>query len=218
MAPAAPARSASSTGLSAAPAAAARPRVEPTTLARWSRAMSDVAADAGGERAADTPTAALSLRELRARHAADRHAHDDGLRQPEAGSTSRAAAAPEPRGEPLLVAARPAAIAADHSAAPGGGSTEPLHALIESCCSRLWVSDRGDAAAPRGVMLDLGGWMPGCTLEVARAAGTLRIVLRGVHDEWRERLERELHGLSAGLAETLGCAVVTAVEARGAMR
>lgn len=120
----------------------------------------------------------------------------------------------------IIGSAMPATMAADQIAASStAGATDQLQSLIESCCSRMWVSDRGDGAnAPRGVMLDLGSWMPGCTLEVARAAGTLRIMLRGVDDARRVGLERELEGLSAGLAESLGCQVVTAVESRGAMR
>jgi hypothetical protein len=167
----------------------------------------------GGPPAPDT-LAALSLRELRARHIDHRQAQFD------AGSDTRAAGErSDTHGEPVIIGtAMPAAIVADQLHEPGSaGATEQLQSLVESCCSRLWVSD-GGAAASHGVMLDLGSWMPGCTLEVARAAGALRVTLRGVHDERRNGLERELEDLSAGLAEKLGCPVVTAVESRAAMR
>ena len=92
---------------------------------------------------------------------------------------------------------------------PASGS-EKLHALIESCCSRLWLSDT-TGRAPQGVMLDLGRWMPGCTVEVAKAAGVLRITLRGVDGGDRSRLEEELQALGEGLAHKLGCQVVASV-------
>lgn len=98
--------------------------------------------------------------------------------------------------------------AADGVTAVGG--KEQLHALIESCCSRLWVNDGGSRAA-QGVMLDLGRWLPGCTVEVAKAAGVLRITLRGVDGSERARLEDELQSLGDGLADKLGCKVVAAV-------
>ena len=98
----------------------------------------------------------------------------------------------------------------DVSAAEAANGNEQLHALIESCCSRLWVSD-GASRVPQGVMLDLGRWMPGCTVEVAKAAGVLRITLRGVEGSERARLEDELQGLGHGLADKLGCKVVAAV-------
>jgi hypothetical protein len=88
--------------------------------------------------------------------------------------------------------------------------TEQLHALIESCCNRLWVND-GGVRGQQGVMLDLGRWMPGCTVEVAKAAGVLRITLRGVEGGERTRLEDELQGLGDALATKLGCQVVAAV-------
>jgi hypothetical protein len=90
------------------------------------------------------------------------------------------------------------------------GGTEQLHALIESCCNRLWVND-GGVRGQQGVMLDLGRWMPGCTVEVAKAAGVLRITLRGVEGSERTRLEDELQGLGDALANKLGCQVVAAV-------
>jgi hypothetical protein len=171
-------------------------------------------------------TPSLSLRELSLRHASHRQtpidrgwdvAHAEALERDRQERTAAAVDAPPSFPAPGASganAADPTALTRDSA-----GATDQLQSLIESCCSRMWVSDGADrAGAPRGVMLDLGSWMPGCTLEVARAAGTLRIMLRGVHDERRAGLERELEGLSAGLAESLGCQVVTAVESRGAMR
>jgi hypothetical protein len=98
----------------------------------------------------------------------------------------------------------------DLSAAEVANGDEQLHALIESCCSRLWVSD-GASRVPQGVMLDLGRWMPGCTVEVAKVAGVLRITLRGVEGSERARLEDELQDLGHGLADKLGCKVVASV-------
>jgi hypothetical protein len=101
-----------------------------------------------------------------------------------------------------------AGVNADGVAAVDG--KQQLHALIESCCSRLWVND-GGGRTPQGVLLDLGRWMPGCTVEVAKAAGVLSITLRGVDGAERARLEDELQGLGEGLADKLGCKVVAAV-------
>jgi hypothetical protein len=229
---------------------AARPQVEQARLARWSSAMSAAARGASvsgsapgaasdqrpsvaqpDDRVAPYPLgvstesdtlAALSLRELRARHVDhQRTSFGTDLTNPESGHGSRAATEQlEPRGEPAVIGTTtPAALAAADQMheSSRAGATKQLHSLVESCCGRLWVSD-GGAATSHGVMLDLGSWMPGCTLEVARAAGALRVTLRGVHDERRNGLERELEDLSAGLAERLGCPVVTAVESRAARR
>jgi hypothetical protein len=105
------------------------------------------------------------------------------------------------------------------TATPSDGTTgssnpaEQLQSLVESCCNRLWVSD-GAGGIPQGVMLDLGRWMPGCTIEVAKAAGVLRITLRGVDEGRRWLLDQELLSLGDALAQKLGCQVVAAVEAQ----
>lgn len=158
---------------------------------------------------------ALPLSALRGRHASHRDSRLD------AASADRANAERSPL-QPTTPAATadawmarvqappsPDGAVAFDAVNPAGGS-EQLHALIESCCSRLWVSD-GGGRVPQGVMLDLGRWMPGCTVEVAKAAGVLRITLRGVEGSDRQRLEEELTGLGDGLAQKLGCQVVAAV-------
>lgn len=96
----------------------------------------------------------------------------------------------------------------------GAGRGGQLQALIESSCSRLWVDDAGGRGV-QGVMLDLGHWLPGCTVELAKAAGVLRVTLRGVDDAQRVGAEAELLGLGEDLALKLGCRVVTAVAGEG---
>ncbi len=164
----------------------------------------------------DTHSAhALPLSALRGRHAS----HRDG--RLDAASAERANSERLPLQPSTPVASADAWVARlqapqspDSSAASDAVSPaedgEQLHALIESCCSRLWLSD-GGGRVPPGVMLDLGRWMPGCTLEVAKVAGVLRITLRGVEGNDRQRLEEELTGLGDGLAQKLGCQVVAAV-------
>jgi hypothetical protein len=94
-----------------------------------------------------------------------------------------------------------------------GLHADRLQPLIESCCDRLWVSD-GRGGAPQGVLLDLGRWMPGCTIEVARAAGVLHLQLRGVDEARRRPLQQQLDTLGDALAHKLGCQVVGTVQAR----
>ncbi len=158
---------------------------------------------------------ALPLSTLRGMHANHRFGRLDAAASDSVNTehSSRLQTTPNVTADLLMprVQALPSAdvgVASD-GVSPVGGK-EQLHALIESCCSRLWVSDGGGRAAP-GVMLDLGRWMPGCTVEVARASGGLRITLRGVDGADRARLEEELQGLGDGLAEKLGCKVVAAV-------
>jgi hypothetical protein len=158
---------------------------------------------------------ALPLSELRGLHANHRQSRFDAslLDSPQSETSATQQVNTAVNADLLMprVQAHPsmdARGAADGVAAVGGN--EQLHALIESCCSRLWVNDGGSRAA-QGVMLDLGRWMPGCTVEVAKAAGVLRITLRGVDGAERARLEDELQGLGDGLADKLGCKVVAAV-------
>lgn len=162
---------------------------------------------------------ALSLSALRGMHAHHRDGRlDAGLGTPsfdslETEHSSKHTATPTAMAGLLMPRIQTQVLAdtgmvTDGVAAVGGN--EKLHELIESCCSRLWVND-GGGRAPQGVMLDLGRWMPGCTVEVAKAAGVLRITLRGVDGAERARLQDELQGLGDGLAEKLGCQVVAAV-------
>lgn len=165
---------------------------------------------------------ALSLSALRGLHASHRQGKGDTAMSAvsDEGSATQAphaASVPEWGGPPALGLTHAAASPA--AQADGGGVDgaairgEQLQSLVESCCSRLWVSE-GSGGAPRGVMLDLGRWMPGCTIEVAKAAGVLRITLRGVEEGQRWLVEQELGNLGEGLAEQLGCRVVAAVAAQ----
>jgi hypothetical protein len=86
----------------------------------------------------------------------------------------------------------------------------PMAALMDACCSRLWIDDRGLRA--QAVMLDLGRALPGCTAEVARHGGTLQIRLRGVDEARRTEFEDGLAVLAAELSAKLGCRVVAAVQ------
>ena len=147
---------------------------------------------------------ALPLSELRGRHASHRYNHLDAT-VTEGVDAERNALQATPRSLPPSADAAPA----NDSVTTASGSQQ-LHALIESCCSRLWVSDEA-GRGPQGVMLDLGRWMPGCTMEVAKAAGVLRITLRGVEGSASPRLEGELMDLGEGLAQKIGCQVVAAV-------
>jgi hypothetical protein len=101
-------------------------------------------------------------------------------------------------------------VAGNEGAVTVGGS-EQLQSLIESCCSRLWINDAGGGAA-QGVLLDLGRWMPGCTIEIARAAGVLRVTLRGAEGDRLSDLAQGLDSLGDRLARKLGCQVVAAIE------
>ena len=165
---------------------------------------------------ADPDTArTLPLSALRGLHASHRMGRQDAgeqdgidgsrsARQQASSSSTAALLMPSAQALPVVELQ---ATAEDVNPARG---SDQLHALIESCCSRLWVSD-ASGHAPQGVMLDLGRWMPGCTVEVAKAAGMLRITLRGVDGSERSRFEEELQGLGADLAQKLGCQVVAAV-------
>ncbi|XVJ69175.1 MAG: hypothetical protein HEQ39_05620 [Rhizobacter sp.] len=160
-------------------------------------------------------TRALPLSALRGLHAHHRQSRFDAALPDRVNAEGSAAATTALNATADLLMPRiqaqpsPDAGVATNSVGAVGGK-EQLHALIESCCSRLWVND-GGGRAPQGVMLDLGRWMPGATIEVAKAAGVLRITLRGVDGAERARLEDELQGLGDGLAEKLGCQVVAAV-------
>jgi hypothetical protein len=106
-----------------------------------------------------------------------------------------------------------AAVAAATAVAPPVADDTPpqaaLPALVAAHCERLWVSDdRG------GVLLDLGRWLPGCSVELARRGGALYVTFRGVEPERCAALERDAAALADGLARHLGCAVVAAVEGR----
>jgi hypothetical protein len=161
-------------------------------------------------------TRALPLSALRGLHASHRHSRFDATLPDGVNAESSSAAPPTMLNATadLLMPRVTANISAPANTANEGvaavGGNEQLHALIESCCSRLWVND-GGGRAPQGVMLDLGRWMPGCTVEVAKAAGVLRITLRGVDGAERARIEDELQGLGDALADKLGCKVVAAV-------
>lgn len=175
----------------------------------------------GQEPSQTEPARALSLSALRGLHASHRQGKGDtgmnaGSGEGSATRAPHAVSGAEWRGLSALGLAHAASPAEQ---ADGGGVDaaairgERLQSLVESCCSRLWVSE-GSGAAPRGVMLDLGRWMPGCTIEVAKAAGVLRITLRGVEEGQRRLVEQELGSLGEGLAEKLGCRVVAAVAAQ----
>jgi hypothetical protein len=123
----------------------------------------------------------------------------------------------EPGGAPLAAGGwtrplEPAANVVDGPLPVAGQRTE-LHAVIQRSCDRLWV-DASTPGAPQGVMLDLGRWMPGCTVELAKASGQLRITLRGVDADRRVELNDALEGLGEDLAARLGCPVITAVSGR----
>ncbi len=125
---------------------------------------------------------------------------------------------PEPGGVPLAAAGgwtrplEPATNVAD-GPLPVAGQRADVHAVIQRSCDRLWV-DASTPGAPQGVMLDLGRWMPGCTVELAKASGQLRITLRGVDADRRVELDDALEGLGEDLAARLGCPVITAVAGR----
>lgn len=154
----------------------------------------------------------LPLLALRGRHGSHRDARGDE-------GAARDTTEPErkPGSEPPASAAPAAAMATSmHTASSDAADTvastsEQLQSLIASCCDRLWVSD-GANGVPQGLMLDLGRWMPGCTLEVAKAAGALRISMRGVEGDRAESMEKELDALGDDLAARLGCRVVVAVD------
>jgi hypothetical protein len=164
-------------------------------------------------------TPAWPLRALRGLYAIHRPGRFEGATEAEDRHGGRAAlggvTSAGNASTDLLLSRTPSVSSKEPLAQPDGdmdasSGTDQLHALIESCCSRLWVNDVG-SRAPQGVMLDLGRWMPGCTVEVAKAAGVLRITLRGVEGDHRQRVEEELQGLGDGLAKRLGCQVVAAV-------
>jgi hypothetical protein len=160
---------------------------------------------------------ALSLSALRGLHANHRQAKVDASNIGNTGSNSAShQAAPDmqlnDRSGLSLHSTSPAQAApqTDDHAGTSSASSQ-LQSLVESCCNRLWVSE-GAGGVPQGVMLDLGRWMPGCTVEVARTAGVLRVTLRGVDEARRRLVEQELDGLGEALAQKLGCQVVAAVE------
>ncbi len=91
------------------------------------------------------------------------------------------------------------------------GAVEHLTALIASCCERLWIAESARHATP-AVMLDLSGWMPGCTVEVARRQGQLQVRLRGVDPCRRGEVGAGLPRLEEVLAERMGYRIVVSVE------
>jgi hypothetical protein len=164
--------------------------------------------------AAEIPTSrALPLSALRGLHASHRQAKLDA----EVALSSKTTSTSTPNlvsGD--LLGARLQEPSAGQANRQVDGSTSTSHAeqlqsLIESCCSRLWVSEGGGGIA-QGVMLDLGRWMPGCTIEVAKAAGVLRITLRGLDESRRGAVAQELGSLGDALSNKLGCRVVAAIE------
>lgn len=94
-----------------------------------------------------------------------------------------------------------------------------LEALIERHCARVLIQSGAPTPghAPH-VMLDLGRWMPGCSVELARGAGQLRLTLRGVAVQRVQELGSAFEELGEALAQRLGCAVVTAVDSQGERR
>jgi hypothetical protein len=201
-------------------AGASSPTPSPATRLRGlvdPKAAHDASAQ---EPAQAEPARAFSLSALRGLHASHRQGKGDAAMNAGSGEGSATQA---PQAEPGAAWGSLPALGQPHAVSPeaqadGGGIDgaairgEQLQSLVESCCSRLWVSEGG--GAPRGVMLDLGRWMPGCTIEVAKAAGVLRITLRGVEEGQRRLVEQELGSLGEGLAEKLGCRVVAAVAAQ----
>jgi hypothetical protein len=179
-----------------------------------------LSASAGTDAAVDAQTArALPLSALRGLYASHQQGKADA-----AQAFADAAEAPNPQAPTSGLSSadlpmprlHPASSAESTQAADGVGAAnhaEQLQSLIESCCSRLWVSE-SSSGSPHGVMLDLGRWMPGCTIEVAKAAGVLCITLRGVDDGQRSRVGQELDSLGEALAQKLGCRVVAAVTAQ----
>lgn len=208
-----PPRSADST-MDHLTAPASGPPVRADALERWTRAVTTALKPTEDGEMDSSPlqsvqvtsdsARALPLSELRGRHASHRYNHLDAT-VTEGVDAERNALQATPRSLPPSADAAPA----NDSVTTASGSQQ-LHALIESCCSRLWVSDEA-GRGPQGVMLDLGRWMPGCTMEVAKAAGVLRITLRGVEGSASQRLEGELMDLGEGLAQKIGCQVVAAV-------
>lgn len=89
---------------------------------------------------------------------------------------------------------------------------ESLGTLLASCGERLWTQESG-RAGEQGVLLDIGHWLPGCTAEITRAAGLLQLRLQGVPAGRRQAIEQALAELADGMAQRLGCPVLTAVEA-----
>jgi hypothetical protein len=165
--------------------------------------------------AAEIPTSrALPLSALRGLHASHRQAKLDAA---EVALSSQATSSSTPNLAPSDVpGARLQEASTGQANRPVDGSpstphAEQLQSLIESCCSRLWVSE-GGGAVPQGVMLDLGRWMPGCTIEVAKAAGVLRITMRGLDESRRGAVAQELGSLGEALSNKLGCRVVAAIE------
>jgi hypothetical protein len=174
--------------------------------------------DTAQQEAPDTEVMqALSLSALRGLHANHRQARVDAFNL---GNTVGSSASRKPVPDMLL---NDRSVLSQHSNSPAQATTpaddhassssasSQLQSLVESCCNRLWVSE-GAGGTAQGVMLDLGRWMPGCTVEVARTAGVLRVTLRGVDEARRRLVEQELDGLGEALAQKLGCQVVAAVE------
>lgn len=212
------------------------------TQAWEGRDVASAGAPAGPDSAADGRASAIGDRDVGPSSAAQpglrsladwrsRHARHPATRGPQRTEGLPAlptrSAGPRSAGavdDALLSAAWPASAvqppSADADAAAprpsqtGPGSAEELRGLVESCCTRLLVAQGGVAAAP-GVLLDLGRWMPGCSIEVARSAGVLRLTLRGAAAERRGALVEGLDGLRDDLAQALGCAVLVVVDGQG---
>ncbi len=167
---------------------------------------------------ADTPVMqAVSLAALRGLHANHRQAKVDAFQASTTADNALVQKAPPAVALGEVAAFTPQSAAPAQAATPSDGaaasanSVAQLQSLVESCCQRLWVSE-GAGGIPQGVMLDLGRSMPGCTIELAKAAGVLRITLRGVDERLRGLLDQELNSLGAALAHKLGCQVVAQVE------
>jgi len=158
----------------------------------------------------------LPLGALRSRHAGNRHdSSAQGVSGASSADGSVSAIVADSGGvaglqKVGLVSTAFQAEVASPDAQNAGTSAERLHALIESCCDRVWVSDT-TIRSTRAVMLDLGRWMSGCTVEVARQGGVLKVTMRGVDGGQRQSLEGALSELGDVLADRLGCRVVTSV-------
>ncbi|MDT7836040.1 hypothetical protein [Aquabacterium sp. OR-4] len=115
------------------------------------------------------------------------------------------------------LAGEPAAGSAAADGAPGSAQTaasvrsDELRELVQSCCARLWVQAPA-AGAAQGVMLQLDGWMRGCSIELVRGPGGVSLTLRGMPGERRARLAEGLAEVGEALAQSMGCAVVLAVD------
>jgi hypothetical protein len=97
------------------------------------------------------------------------------------------------------------------SASSAGGRDVDVAKLLLKGCERVWV----DAPARTGVqavIVDLGRWWPGCTVELSVRGGPLRVTLRGVDALRSGELNDALEVLWADLTAVCGRPVLTEVD------